>query len=256
MTEGIGSIEVGVVESDEAFRRYLTAIIRGTPGLNGTFSCGTGKEALTCLAEHRPDLLIVNVFLKDQSGTDLIFRARELFPQLPFLLLIPEGAPNLSMEALESGARAYLPKPCAPEVLVQAIRTVSAGGVIIASCVAKSVVDYFRARGSVARCLTPREREVLACLASGLTQANAAMRLGIDHDTVRTHVRNLLLRLNAHSIAEAIAAYLNPGHSQSAAANGKHHGGINGAAILNKPAYNGVLRSTAVNGRLYAAAGG
>ena len=244
MTEGTGTIEVGVVESDESFRRYVTAIIRGTPGLNGTFSCGTGKEALVRLAEQGPDLLIVNVFLKDQSGTDLIFRARALFPQLPFVLLIPEGAPNLSMEALESGARAYLPKPCAPEVLVQAIRTVYAGGVIISSCVAKSVVDYFRARGSVARCLTPREREVLTCLASGLTQADAAVRLGIDHDTVRTHVRNLLLKLNVHSITEAVAGYLNPAHSRNAAPNGKDLGNINGAAALAKPVYKGVLRST------------
>jgi DNA-binding NarL/FixJ family response regulator len=205
MDDVTSSIEVGVVESDEAFRHYMTAIIRGTPDLNSTFSCGTGKEALVRLANRAPDLLIVNVFLRDQSGTDLIFRARALLPQLRFLLLIPDGAVNLSMEAMESGARAYLPKPCAPEVLVQAIRTVHAGGAIISSFVAKCVVDYFRERGSVAHCLTPREREVLTYLASGLTQANTAMRLGIGHDTVRTHVRNLLLRLNAHSIAEAIA---------------------------------------------------
>ena len=75
---------------------------------------------------------------------------------------------------------------------------------------AKAIVDYFRARGSVMRLLTERERQVLTCMSRGLTHQAIAAELGIDKATVRTHVRSVLAKLDAHSSAGAIAFYLNP----------------------------------------------
>jgi DNA-binding NarL/FixJ family response regulator len=116
----------------------------------------------------------------------------------------------MPIEALEAGASAYLPKPCGAEELVRTIRTVHQGGAVVASPVAKAILDYFRARGSVFRLLTERERQVLTCLTRGLSQKAIASELGIDKGTVRTHVRNILGKLDVHSSAEAIAFYLNP----------------------------------------------
>jgi DNA-binding NarL/FixJ family response regulator len=203
-------IEVGIVESDEAPRQYLSAVIGGTQGFVMSWAGANGKQALASVAARCPEVVLVSLFLQDMTGIDFILQARRLRPGVSFLLLLPDDQPNLFVEALEAGACAYLPKLCGADELVRAIWTVHQGGAVVSSFVAKAVVDYFRARGSVIQKLTEREREVLICLSRGLSQASIAIDLGINPATVRTHVRNMLSKLDAHSIAEAIALYLNP----------------------------------------------
>ena len=208
--QALDTIEVVVVESDDQSRQFMSAVIGGTPGLRATCVCATGKDALWYFAQHHPGLFLVSLFLRDMPGTELIQRTLSLWPGASPILMIPGNHPRLLVEALEAGACAYLPKPCAADELVRAIWTVHQGGAVVSSPVAKAIVDYFRARGSVIHRLTERESQVLTCLSRGLAQQAIAAELGIDKATVRTHVRNILGKLYAHSTAEAIALYLNP----------------------------------------------
>jgi DNA-binding NarL/FixJ family response regulator len=208
--QALDTIEVVVVESDDQSRQFMSAVIGGTPGLRATCVCATGKDALWYFAQHHPGLFLVSLFLRDMPGTELIQRTLSLWPGASPILMIPGNHPRLLVEALEAGACAYLPKPCAADELVRAIWTVHQGGAVVSSPVAKAIVDYFRARGSVIHRLTERESQVLTCLSRGLAQQAIAAELGIDKATVRTHVRNILGKLDAHSSAEAIAFYLNP----------------------------------------------
>jgi DNA-binding NarL/FixJ family response regulator len=212
----IDTVEVGVVESEDQGRQFMTAVIGGTPGYHVTFSCGTGRDALWSFTQRCPELFIVSLFLRDMSGTELIQRARSLWPSASPILLIPENQPRLLVQALEAGACAYLPKPCVAEELVRTLWTVHAGGAVVSSLVAKAIVNYFRARGSVMHCLTERESQVLTCLSRGLSQQAIAGELHIDKATVRTHVRNILSKLDARSSAEAVAKYLNPNLAEPA----------------------------------------
>lgn len=209
-TRTLSTVDVGVIESDERFRHYLTAIIGGTAGLHNCWTCADGKSAFEHFEQLSPNVVLVSLFLRDMAGTDLIVRARERFPHISFLMLLPDTQPNLFVSALETGACAYLPKACSAEELIRAIWTVSNGGAVVSNTMAKIVVDFFRARGSIINRLTERERQVLACLCDGLSQLETAGRLGIHRETVRTHVRNLMMKLHAHSSAEAVAMYLNP----------------------------------------------
>jgi DNA-binding NarL/FixJ family response regulator len=206
----LDAIEVGIIESDDQCRQFMSAVIGGTPGLRTGCVCATGRDALWSFAQNHPGLFLVSLFLRDMPGTEIIRRTRSLWPGASPILLIPESHPRLVVEALEAGACAYLPKPCAAEELVRAIWAVYHGGALVSSPVAKAILDHFRARGSVIRRLTDRERQVLTCLSRGLSQQAIAAELGIDKATVRTHVRNILGKLYAHSTAEAIALYLNP----------------------------------------------
>ena len=201
---------MGVVESDDTSRRFMAAVVGGTPGLTNPWTCASGKEALGFLRRRPPEVVVVSLFLKDMTGTEFIVQARTLCPEGLFLLVLPDSQPNLLFEALESGASGYLVKPCGPDELIKAIWTVCNGGAVVSGPVAKTVVDYFRARGSVLRLLTERERQVLKCLSSGLPLDGIAAELGIDRETVRSHVRNVLSKLQAHSAVEATALYLNP----------------------------------------------
>jgi len=206
----LDTIQVGVVESDDQSRQFMSAVIGGTPGLRLACACATGRDAQLSFARSQPSVLLISLFLRDMTGIELIQRAQALWPRVPSILLIPENHPHLLVEALESGACAYLPKPCPPDELVRTIWTVHQGGAVVSSPVAKAVVDYFCARGSVIRLLTERERQVLICLSRGLCREAIATDLGIDKATVRTHIRNILGKLQVRSSAEAIAFYLNP----------------------------------------------
>jgi DNA-binding NarL/FixJ family response regulator len=207
---GAKAVEIGIVESDDSSRHYLAAVIGGTPGLWLSGSCATAKDAFVAFSHHRPRVLLVSLFLRDTAGTQFIRRSVTLWPSVLPILLIPNQCSRLVVEALEAGARAYLPKPCAADELVRAIWTVLNGGAVVSSTVARLIVDYFRARGSIISRLTDRERQVLTCLSAGLSQPAIAVKFGIDRLTVRTHVHNILAKLDAHSTAEAIALYLNP----------------------------------------------
>jgi DNA-binding NarL/FixJ family response regulator len=212
----LDTFEVGIVESDDQFRQFMSAVIGGTPGLRVACACSTGRDALWSFAKNRPRLFLVSLFLRDMTGTDLIERIRALWPGVSPILLIPENYPRLLLKALEAGAAACLSKPCSAEELLRTIWTVHQGGAAVSSCVAKAILDYFRARGSVFRLLTERQRQVLTCMSRGFSQQAIATDLGIDKATVRTHVRNILGKLDAHSTAEAIAFYLNPKAAVSA----------------------------------------
>ena len=208
--QSLDTVEVGIVESDDQCRQFMSAVIGGTPGLRPTCACSTGRDALWYFAQNHPSLYLVSLFLRDMPGTELIQRTRALWPGATPILLIPDNQPRLLVEALEAGASAYLRKPCAADELVRAILTVHQGGAVVSSPVAKVILDYFRARGSVIQRLTDRESQVLACMARGLSRQTIAAELGIDKATVRTHVRNILGKLDAHSSTEAVAFYLNP----------------------------------------------
>jgi DNA-binding NarL/FixJ family response regulator len=213
---GVDTVEVGIVESDDKCRQFMTAIIGGTPGLRTLCACATGKDALWCFAQNRPRLCLVSLFLRDMTGTEFIHRTRALWPGVLPILLVPDDWPHLLIEALESGARGYLQRPCLADEMVRAIWTVHQGGTVVWSSMANAIVDYFRARGDVLNLLTERERQVLRCLSRGLCQQAITLELGIDKATVRTHVRNMLAKLDVHSAAEAVAFYLNPRLSAAA----------------------------------------
>ena len=162
------AVEIGIVESDDSSRHYLAAVIGGTPGLRLLSSCATAKDAFVAFSHHRPRVLLVSLFLRDTAGTQFIRSSVTLWPNVQSILLIPNQCSSFLVEALEAGARAYLPKPCAADELVRAIRTVVEGGAVVSSTVARLIVDYFRARGNIINPHTDRETHVQTIQSAGL----------------------------------------------------------------------------------------
>jgi DNA-binding NarL/FixJ family response regulator len=204
------NIEVGIVETDEKRRQYKAALVSSSPGMHTLWSCATAKEGLESFFRHCPRVAVVSLFLSDMPGTELIRQMRLKWPQALPILLIPENQSRRAVEALEAGACGYLPSPCPADELIRGIRTVHAGGAILERPVVKTIVEHFRARGSVISRLTEREREVLICFSDGLSQPEVVAKFGISKETLHTHVRNVLGKLGARSTMQAVAFYLNP----------------------------------------------
>jgi DNA-binding NarL/FixJ family response regulator len=204
------TVEVGIVQADDKRRQYKAALINGSTGMRVVWACAKAKEALEALTRRCPNVVLVSLFLNDMPGTELIKRIRLGWQTASPILLIPADQSRRAVEALEAGACGYLPTPCPASELIRGIRNVHDGGAILEQPVARTIVEYFRARGLVMDRLTEREKVVLISLSDGLSKTDVVAKLGISKETLRTHVRNVLGKLGARSTTQAVALYLNP----------------------------------------------
>ena len=214
------AIQAALVEDQTQTRQGLTALIDGTPGYRCAGAWRTCEEMLARLPEVRPDVLLLDIVLPGMSGIEGARRAREIFSDLPVLMLTVHEDNDLIVEALCAGASGYLVKKTPPARLLEAIREAHEGGSPMSSHIARRVVELLRTlrvETSPERpdgdgaLLTLREREILRGLAAGKTYQQAAQSLHISTDTVRFHIRKVYKKLHAHSQSEAVAIALRKG---------------------------------------------
>jgi len=201
----IALIEASVVE-----REYLLALVAGVPGVIITDAYSSLAAALPELENDPPDLVIGDLDGANSSAVAWLKQLRTILPHTSVLVLSAEIDRDELFAALEAGVSGWLQKPCTADEILRAMVQMHEGGAVLSSSVARKVIEYFQARGSSVRHLSHREREILRLMGQGTQAADIAERLGLSRFTVRTHVRNLLLKLEANSRAEAVAKYLNP----------------------------------------------
>jgi DNA-binding NarL/FixJ family response regulator len=193
-----------VIDDHEALRGGLEALLAGA-GHDVLGAAGNAAAAFDLVEHLDPDLALVDVRLPDGSGIGL---ARDLLlfhPDLRIVMYTGEGDAALVAEALDAGARGYVLKSGPFDELLGAIAVVGEGGAYV-----DPRVDRSSAAGA-APVLSPREREVLALMAEGLTAEQVALRLAVGVETVRTHVRNAIRKLGARNRVHAIALALERG---------------------------------------------
>jgi DNA-binding NarL/FixJ family response regulator len=151
----------------------------------------------------------VDINLPGQSGIELTKRLLEENPDLGVLLYTGIDDQDTLSEALDCGARGFALKAGPPEELLTAIRAVARGDTYVDS----RLRPLLLARSTTEKIgmLSPREREVLDLLAKGLTGEDVAERLTLSPETVRTHVRNAMTKLEAHTRVHAVAIALRQG---------------------------------------------
>ncbi len=204
------NIRVGVIEPNPVEREYLRALVAGVPGvtLSGAYSGLT--EALQQWEQDPPNMVIADLEAPDEVATTWLKQLHTTLPLTCLLVLSTDKGRDQLFQALEAGVSGWLQKPCTADQILRAIGILHEGGAVLSSPVARKILDYFRARGSSVACLSHREREILGLLGQGLQAAEIAEKLGLSRSSVRTHVRNLLLKLKASSPTEAVAKCLNP----------------------------------------------
>ena len=208
MTPPEQTIRIVVADDHPVVRDGLVAMLATQPDFRVVAEAGSGAEAVAAFGEHDPDVVLLDLEMPDGDGVEAIRRLREADPEARALVLTAFDTDERIVGALEAGARGYLLKGSTREEIFEAIRVVARGEALIPPVVASRLLRSVREsrepdvhRGDE---LTPREREVLALLAEGLSNADLAERLTITERTVKFHVSQLLAKLGARNRTEAV----------------------------------------------------
>ncbi len=196
-------------------RAGFAAVIDAEPDLEVIGEAGDGAAAVTLAQQTSPDVVLMDIRMPGMDGLSATRLITSLDNGPRVLVLTTFDLDEYVYEALRVGASGFLLKDARPEQLIDAIRVVAAGDGFLAPGVTRRLIDAF-STGATAqpqaehalRLLTPREREVLLLVASGLSNAETGERLGVTAGTVKSHVNALLGKLGLRDRVQAtILAY-------------------------------------------------
>ncbi|UGS39039.1 response regulator transcription factor [Capillimicrobium parvum] len=210
---------LAIVDDHEALREGLEALMVGGE-LEVVGTAGNAAAALDVVEHARPDVVLVDIGLPDASGIEL---ARQLIARhrtLRVVLYTEDADADLLYAGLDAGAAGYVLKAGPVHELVAAVAQVAAGGTYVDPRLDR-VLESERTVTRVSQ-LSPREREVMHLMAEGLTAEAAGGELGVSVETVRTHVRNAVRKLQARNRVHAIALALERGEVSLGTPSGAH----------------------------------
>ncbi|MBP2406765.1 response regulator transcription factor [Streptomyces syringium] len=199
-----------IVDDHPLFRAGLKVALEIAGGAVVVAEAETVGEVPDAVAQHRPDVVVMDLSLPDASGIEATRQLAELHPGLPVLMLTMSDDDGSLLAALQAGARGYLVKGAGADEVQHAVRTVAAGGAVFGSDIAGHLTELLS--GSRRRdaemlfpALTSRESEVLELIARGLDNRHIARELVLSEKTVRNHVTHVFEKLQVTSRAEAVA---------------------------------------------------
>ena len=203
-------IRVCLADDQALFRSGVRALLALFEGIAVVAEAEEGEAAVAKVLECRPDVLLLDVRMPRLNGVEVLAALARESALPPTLLLTTFEDDAALIGGIRAGARGFLLKGATPETLVEAIRTVAAGGTFLHAALTPST-DLAGMRVpplSAADPLTVREREVLSLMTNGLanTQIAAALRLG--EGTVRNHVSNILAKLGVTDRTKAVLVAL------------------------------------------------
>lgn len=197
-------IRVLVADDHALVREGIRHVLDAEPGIDVVAEAANGREAVELALLHRPDVVVLDITMPEETGLKAAARLRELLPSARVLLLSMHENIEYVREGMRIGTHGYILKDSAGEELRAAIRAVFAGGTFFSPAVVRrlSTTDpVVTTPSTLLDVLTPREREVLDGVSRGLTNKAIAAELGISRRTVEAHRESLMRKLEIHNVA-------------------------------------------------------
>jgi DNA-binding NarL/FixJ family response regulator len=199
-------IRILCVDDHPIVRDGLISIVNLQPDMEIVGAAGSGAEGLSLFRDVNPDITLVDLSLRDTTGFDLIRNILALSPSARTIVLTSfEGDVDIE-RALAAGAKGYVVKGMVREELLHAIRAVHAGKQHVPSAIAAKLVDHLASEK-----LTQRELDVLKEIARGKRNKEIGATLSIAEDTVKMHVKSILMKLGVNDRTEAVTSALRRG---------------------------------------------
>jgi DNA-binding NarL/FixJ family response regulator len=211
-------ITVLVADDHMIVRTGIRHVLESEPGFVVVGEAGNGSEAISLASELRPDVVVLDITMPDQSGLEVAARLRTGGSTTRILILSMHNNAEYVLESVRAGAHGYLLKDTAAAELRTAIRAVCRGESYFSPPVASRLTAAVRGEHNAPQTLdllTGREREVLLGIAQGRTNKEIAAALGISHRTVETHRESLTRKLQIRTVAELTRLAIESGMIQS-----------------------------------------
>jgi DNA-binding NarL/FixJ family response regulator len=203
------SVRLAVVDDHALFRAGLISLLSEMPEFEVVGEAGEGRSALDLVDRTQPEVVLLDVNMPGMGGVETVRSLRSLpeKEQPRILMLTISKSEEDLMGAIAAGADGYLLKNAEPDELRKAILAVHQGMSVLSPHVTRQVLQAVNTEQALNPDvgLSDREMDVLECLAQGMTTAQIAEELYISENTVKTHVRHILDKLDASNRAEAVS---------------------------------------------------
>ena len=201
-------VRVVLVDDHRLCQKGLAELLEHSGGFQVVGTAGNPEQAEALIRSAQPDLVVMDLRMPLMDGVSLLRQLRAEGCDVPALILTMSDSLDDLANALRAGVRGYLLKDMDPPDIVESIRRVARGELVVAPAMSPKLAHLLQTRSSdqpadKAVKLTEREREILHYVASGKSNKAIARELNISHDTVKLHVRHILAKLNLTSRVEA-----------------------------------------------------
>ena len=206
------TIKVLIVDDHALFRSGIAAVLANQEGLEAVGQAADGLEAIEKAKQIAPDVILMDLNMPRCSGLEAIQALQAEMPQVNILVVTVSETEADLFAAIKFGARGYILKRAEPEELINAIHHIALGGVIVSPLMATKLLTEFKDFIAVAERestekanadLSPREGEVLQLVAKGATNKEIADSLFIAENTVKTHLKNIMSKLQLENRTQA-----------------------------------------------------
>ncbi|MGW0118910.1 response regulator [Streptomyces sp. NPDC003327] len=205
-------IRVLIADDEPLIRAGIRMILISDPDIEVVAEAANGREAVENARAHAADVVLLDIQMPVLNGLSALPELRRAAPAARVIVLTTFGERENVLRALEHGGAGFLLKDTAPAELIRAVRAAAAGDAYLSPAATRHVVEQFATSRETARteqarkrvaALSEREREVLALLGEGLSNADAGKRLHMSEGTVKTYVSRILAKLDCENRVQA-----------------------------------------------------
>lgn len=199
-------IRILCADDHEFIRDGIAHLLRKQPDMELIAEASDGRQAVEAYRTHRPDVVLMDLRMPNMNGIEALLAIREYHPNAKVIMLTTYAGDVIAAQSLKAGAAGYLLKSTLRSGLIDGIRAVAGGKRHVPPEVASSIAEFIASDS-----LSAREVDVLRSVADGLSNKSVAEQLGISEDTVKGHMRGILLKLGANDRTHAVLIALKRG---------------------------------------------
>jgi DNA-binding NarL/FixJ family response regulator len=212
-----------IADDDDLMRAGLLELLSNDPTIEIIGEASTGREAIERTRRLAPDVVLMDVRMPDLDGIAATRELTRADPRTKILILTIFEDDDYVFGALRAGASGFLLKRTRPEELIAAVHTIARGDSLLSPSVTRRVIDRMAQqpvpelsnRGKLDT-LTPRERDVLQLVARGLSNREAAAELVVEESTIRSHMKQILMKLQLRDRVQVVIYAYETGLTQPA----------------------------------------
>jgi DNA-binding NarL/FixJ family response regulator len=203
--DGQRATRVLLVDDHQMFTELLGLALDVSSEFECVGTAQTGAEALDLAIRHQPDLVLMDIQLRGESGLDATTKIRDVLPEAVIVVVSAHQDPLWVARAAQAGASAFTPKSGTLPEMLEVLRRAHNGHMLVSpSIYRRAAAEMEDAPGAIVERLTAREHEVLILMGKGMVPTAIALQLGITLNTCRHYVKSIHLKLGARSQLEAV----------------------------------------------------